>query len=69
MNVFTLELKKYMLDNNISQNDIALKCGLSKQAISNLFNRENISLDKMKMLAEAANCDIHFSFIPHVVDK
>lgn len=65
MNTFTLELKKYMLDNNISQNDIALKCGLSKQAVSNLFNRDNISLDKMKMLANACECDVCFTFVPH----
>lgn len=39
MNIFTKSLKKFMIDNNISQNDIAIRTGLSKQAISNLFNR------------------------------
>ncbi len=62
MNTFAKAFKKYMIENEISQNEIAEKCNLTKQAISNLFNRNNISLDKMLMLANAAGCKIDFVF-------
>lgn len=62
MNTFAKAFKKYMIENEISQNEIAEKCNLTKQAISNLFNRDNISLDKMLMLSEAAGCKIDFVF-------
>ena len=59
---FSKALKHYMVENDIPQNVIAEKCGLSKQAISNLFNRNNISLEKMEMLAKAVGCEVVFSF-------
>lgn len=62
MNKFAKELKKVMIDNDINQNELAEKCNISKQAISNLFNRDNISLDKMMMLAKGCNCDFDFVF-------
>lgn len=64
MNEFAKSLKKYMIDNNINQNQIAEQSGLTKQAISNLFNRDNISLDKMFMLANACQCSLKFEFVP-----
>ena len=64
MNRFAKTFKKYLVDKEISQNEIAEACGLSKQAISSLMNRNNLSLDKMLMLADAANCNIDFVFTP-----
>ena len=64
MNSFGYVGKKYLLDNNLIQQLLSDNSGISKGAISQLLNRENISLDKMMIIAEALNCDLKIELVP-----
>ncbi len=64
MNQFSLQVKEYLLRNNLKQKDIVEKLGLSKNAISQSLNRDNISLDKMLLIAEALDCDLEIKLVP-----
>lgn len=58
-----LQIKHYMLDNNLKQKDIVSKTGLSKQTISNLLNgrNKNMTLDTLFMLLDALDCNLSIS--------
>lgn len=64
MNVFGYVVKQFLLKNNLKQQVITDNTGVSKGAISQLLNRDNISLDKMIMIAEALNCDLEINLKP-----
>lgn len=64
MNQFSLQVKEYLLRNNLKQKDIVEKLGLSKNAISQSLNRDNISLDKMILIADALDCDLEVRLVP-----
>lgn len=69
MNQFSLQVKEYLLRNNLKQKDIVEKLGLSKNAISQSLNRDNISLDKMLLIADALNCDLEIKLVPRATRK
>lgn len=58
-----LQIKHYMLDNNLKQKDIVIATGLSKQTISNLLNgrSKNMTLDTLFMLLNALDCNLSVS--------
>lgn len=58
-----LQIKHYMLDNNLKQKDIVVATGLSKQTISNLLNgrNKNMTLDTLFMLLDALDCNLFIS--------
>ena len=58
-----LQIKHYMLDNNLKQKDIVVATGLSKQTISNLLNgrSKNMTLDTLFMLLNALDCNLSIS--------
>lgn len=64
MNQFSLQVKEYLLKNNLKQKDIVEKLGLSKNAVSQSLNRDNISLDKMILIADALGCDLEIKLVP-----
>lgn len=64
MNKFGYAVKKYLLDNNLKQQIIADNSGISKGAISQALNRDNISLDKMQAITDALNCDLEITLKP-----
>jgi transcriptional regulator with XRE-family HTH domain len=66
MNNFGYVVKKYLLDNNLKQQSISDNSELSKGAVSQLLNRNNISLDKMLMISEALNCDLEITLKPRI---
>ena len=66
--LFGKVVKKHLIENDLQQNMIATKTGLTKQAISNLLNRDNISLDKMLMIANALDCDLEIKLKPREKD-
>lgn len=68
MNTFATAFKHYLIEHNISQSDLAIKCNISPQAVSNLLNRDNISLDKMNMLVNAVGCELVFGFVSTISD-
>lgn len=69
MNQFSLQVKEYLLKNNLKQKDIVEKLGLSKNAISQSLNRDNISLDKMLLIADALDCDLEIKLVPRDARK
>lgn len=69
MNQFSLQVKEYLLRNNLKQKDIVEKLGLSKNAISQSLNRDNISLDKMILIADALGCDLEIKLVPRDARK
>ena len=64
MNQFALQVREYLLKNNLKQKTIVDKLGLSKNAVSQALSRDNISLDKMLLIAEALDCDLKIELIP-----
>lgn len=64
MNIFGNMVKKFLLENNLKQKYIVDKLGLSKNAISQSLSRNNISLDKMLLIAEALDCELKIELIP-----
>mgnify|MGYP001635684034 CR=1 FL=1 len=66
MNDFGYVVKEYLLKNNLKQQIITDNSGVSKGAISQLLNRNNISLDKMKMIATALNCELEITLKPNL---
>lgn len=58
MNQFGLITKKYCLENDIKQREIAEKIGLSQNGLSNALNRDNVSLQQMQRIASALNCKL-----------
>lgn len=64
MNAFGYVVKKYLIENDLKQQIITDNSGVSKGAISQLLNRDNISLDKMQMIADALDCDLQIKLIP-----
>ncbi len=69
MNQFSLQVKEYLLRNNLKQKDIVEKLGLSKNAVSQSLNRDNISLDKMILIADALDCDLEIKLVPRDARK
>ncbi len=64
MNQFGYVVKQYLLKNGIKQQTITDKLGNSKGAVSQLLNRDNISLDKMLEIAAALDCDLEIKLNP-----
>lgn len=64
MNQFALQVREYLLKNNLKQKTIVDKLGLSKNAVSQALSRDNISLDKMLLIAEALDCDLKIELVP-----
>lgn len=64
MNKFGYTVKRYLLDNDLKQQQIAERSGISKGAVSQLLNRPNLSLDKMEMIAEALDCQLEIQLKP-----
>lgn len=64
MNDFGNEVKKHIAEKSITQSDIAQKINLKTNTVNSLLNRDNISLGKMKQIAEALDCDLEIKLIP-----
>lgn len=64
MNYFGKIVKNYLTENKITQRTIANNLQVGENTVSNLLNRNNISLDKMLMIAEAINCDLEIKLVP-----
>lgn len=56
MNIFGNMVKKWCIDHQITQQQIANTMMVNQSAVANLLNRDNISLDKMQAIAKALNC-------------
>ena len=58
------ELKKVMIDTNTKQVDLANMMNVSKQAITKIFNKKNLTCDDMKKLLSLMGYELHIDFIP-----
>ena len=57
-------VKIELIRQKATQKQLAGKINLTTNAVNSLLNRDNISLDKMKMLADALNCELKIELIP-----
>ena len=64
MNQYGYIVKEYLLKNDLKQQLLIEKLGISKSAVSQLLNRDNISLDKMRAIADALDCDLKITLEP-----
>ena len=58
------ELKKVMIDTNTKQVDIANMMNISKQAVTKIFNKKNLTCDDMQKLLALMNYELHIDFVP-----
>lgn len=56
------EFKKFLIDNNISQREIAKKMEISPQGLSNLLNKKNLSFNDIKKILDVIDYDLYFEF-------
>lgn len=57
-------LKHVMIDSDLTNNELAERCGKSKQAMSNLLRQDNISINQLKSICDAMGCELHIDIIP-----
>ena len=58
-----IELKKLMLDNEISQKEISDKLGIKQQGLTKLLNKKNFGFEKKKKILEAMGYEMEIKFI------
>lgn len=58
MNDFGICVKTFLIEHGLKQKDIADKLGKSRSAISQTLSDDNISLIRMKEIANVLNCDL-----------
>lgn len=61
-------LKMVKINKEISNNQLASKLNRSPGAISGVFSQTNITLDKLRELCDALDCDIEINFIDRKSD-
>lgn len=62
--VFSTNLKKYRLEGNMSQEQLAEKCGMHRTYISGIeCCRRSISLENIQRLADALEIDTYKLFL------
>ena len=69
MNQFSLAVKRFLIENDLKQKYIVDKLGLSKNAVSSALNRDNISLEKMQLIADALDCDLEITLKPRTLKQ
>lgn len=60
-----IEFKKLLLDEKISQREIALRLNITPQALTKIINKQHFSFDDMEKLLNAVNYDMEIQFIPN----
>lgn len=64
MVIFGNLVKKMLIDKGISQKELARKCGIADNNLSNILKRSNVNTDTMYKLAEALDCDLKIELVP-----
>ena len=59
-----IEFKKLLLDNQISQREVAQRLNITPQALNKIMNKQNFGFDDMQKLLSAINYTMLFEFIP-----
>ncbi len=58
-----IELKKLMLDNEISQKEISDKLGIKPQGLTKLLNKKNFGFEDVQKILEAMGYEMEIKFI------
>ncbi|MBQ9947299.1 MAG: helix-turn-helix transcriptional regulator [Oscillospiraceae bacterium] len=64
MAIFGNMVKKILIDKGMSQKELASLCGISANNLNNILNRDNVTLDKMKQISEALDCELTIELKP-----
>lgn len=59
----TKEIKKVMIDENISNSELALLCGWSSENLSGKMKRDNFKISDLEKVATALNRTLKISFV------
>ncbi len=65
----TKEIKKTLIDCDLSQAEIAGKLGVTRQSIQKTFNKKQLSFEDVKKLLDVAGYDIGIEFIRRPQDE
>lgn len=60
-----IELKKVMLDRNVSQRELAKRMNISPQNLNKLLRKKNFSFEDYKRILDAIDCDMDVTIVPH----
>ena len=60
-----IELKKVMLDRNVSQRELAKRMNISPQNLNKLLHKKNFSFEDYKRILDAIDCDMDVTIVPH----
>lgn len=63
------EVKKLMLDEGVSQVDLAAKMHVSKQRVPQIFNKKNLGFSDVKEILEKLGYKLDIQFIPEGNNK
>ena len=58
-----IEFKKLLIDNQISQKEVAHRLNTTPQALTKILNKQNFSFDDMQKLLSAINYKMLIEFI------
>ncbi len=58
-----IELKKLLLENKISQRDIAKSLDISPQAFQNLLNKKQLSFSDIKRILDCVDYQLVYDFV------
>lgn len=58
------ELKKVIIDSDMSQKEVAEKMGCKPQQYTNIVNKENLAFRDVKRIANAIGLDVKIDFVP-----
>lgn len=57
------EIKKMLIDNDMTQTELANRIGTSQGNLANKMKRNNFSVNEMKEIAEALGYDLEIKFV------
>ena len=57
------EIKKMLIDNDMTQTELANKLGTSQGNLANKMKRNNFSVNEMNDIAEALGYDLEIKFV------
>lgn len=57
-----IEIKKIMLDQKVSQREIASRLGITPQGLTKLMNKKNFSFNDAEKILKAMNYDLYIDF-------
>ena len=58
------ELKKILIDNNMTAKEIADNIGVKPQQYNNIVNKRNFALSDLKRICDAMSCDLIIDIVP-----